>query len=145
MPIAQTGIAAFSDHMPKVLSPKHHAVADYVAAGGFAIIAAAFWNRNRRVAIASLACAGAGTAAALLTDYPGGVTDKISVSTHRRIDMGLAAAASALPNFLGFGDQPEAKFFRIMGIGITAIGAMTDFKRAQRRPFLKAIYPKQSA
>jgi hypothetical protein len=145
MPIAQTGIAAFSDHLPKVLSPKHHAIADYATVGAFAVFAAALWNRNRRAAIASLACAGVGTAAALLTDYPGGVTDKVSLTTHARIDVGLAAAASALPNFLGFGDQPEAKAFRIMGLGITAIGAMTDFKRARRRPFLKTIFPKQSA
>ena len=137
MPIMQKGIAAFSEHLPKVVSPTAHAIADYATLGGFAIMAAVLWKRHRRAAIASLICAGGEAANTLLTDYPGGVADAISFPTHGKIDVGLAAASSSLPNFLEFADEPEAKFFRMMGLGITVVGALTDFRPPRRRPFLK--------
>ena len=137
MPVMQKGVAAFSDHLPKVISPTAHAIADYVALGGFIVGAALLWNRHRRAAIASLACAGGEVANILLTDFPGGVTDVVSFPTHARIDMGLAAATSALPSFLGFADEPEAKFFRAIGLGITVAGAITDFRPRRRRPFIR--------
>jgi len=137
MPMMQKGIAAFSDHMPKVISPKVHAMADYATLGGFLIMSALFWKRHRRAAIGSMACAAAEAANILLTDYPGGVSDIASFQTHGRIDVGLAAISSALPNFMEFSRQPEAKFFRVMGLSITSVGALTDFSsRRQRKPFL---------
>lgn len=137
MPILQKGVNALSGRIPKVLSPKAHAIADYATLGGFVLMGILFWKRHRRAAIASLACAGAEAANTLLTDFPGGVADVISFPTHGHIDVALATAASALPNFLRFADEPEAKFFRMMGLNITAVGAMTDFSSPQRRPQLK--------
>jgi len=130
MPIMQKGIAAFSDHLPKVISPRAHAIADYATLGGFVLMAALFWKRNRRAAIASIACAAAEATNTMLTDFPGGVAKVIDFPTHGRIDLGLAATASALPGLLGFSGEPESRFFTIMGINITAVGAMTDFDAA---------------
>jgi hypothetical protein len=33
----------------------------------------------------------------------------------------------------------------MMGLGITVVGAMTDFKRSRRRPFLKTSAAKRPA
>lgn len=129
MPIVQKGVAAMSNHMPKVISPKGHAIADYITLGGLVAMAALFWKTNKRAAIAAATCAGAEATNTLLTNFPGGVAKVISFPTHGKIDMGLAATCSAMPNFMGFDDEPEAKFFRIMGINITMVGAMTDFRQ----------------
>lgn len=133
MPIMQKGVAALSDRMPKVLSPKQHAIADYITLGGLVLMTAMFWRRNKRAAIASLVCAGVEATNTMLTDFPGGVTDSISFRTHGKIDMGLAATCSALPNFMGFSDEPEAKWFRMMGLNITTVGALTDFDASPYR------------
>jgi hypothetical protein len=45
-----------------------------------------------------------------------------------------------MPNFMGFDDEPEAKFFRIMGLNITTVAALTDFKDTRgRKPRLRRI------
>ena len=137
MPLVQKGILAFSDRIPKVISPTAHAVADYATLGGFILMGALLWKRNRRAAIASLACAGAEAANTLLTDFPGGVAASISFQTHGRIDACLAAAAGSLPNFLAFAEAPEARFFRLMGLNITLVHALTDFGSSQLRPHLR--------
>lgn len=129
MPIVQKGVVVLSNRMPKVLSPKQHAIADYATLGGLVLMGILFWRRNKRAAIASLGCAGAEAANTLLTDFPGGVAKVIRFPTHGKIDMGLAAICSAVPNFLGFEDEPEAKYFRGMGLNITAVGALTNFER----------------
>ena len=136
MPIMQKGIAAFSDHLPKVITPKTHAIADYATLGGFVLMAALFWKKNRRAAVAATACAAAEAANTLLTDFPGGVAKVMDFRTHGRVDLALAAATSALPGFLGFSGKPGGKFFTMMGINITAVGAMTDFdaQPQYRRP-----------
>lgn len=141
MPIMQKGIAAVSDHLPKVISPKAHAVADYATLGGFVLMAALFWRRNRRASIAAIACAAAEATNTLLTDFPGGVAKVIDYRTHGRVDLGLAATASALPGFMGFSGEREGKFFSAMGINITVVGALTDFNAQpwNRRSELRRI------
>ncbi len=140
MPIMQKGVAAFENRMPKVISPKEHAIADYITIGGLVLMGALFWKKNKRAAIAALTCAGAEAANTLLTDFPGGVAKVISFHTHGRIDMGLAATCSAMPNFMSFDDEPEAKYFRIMGLNITTVGALTDFREERpRRSKLRRI------
>ena len=134
MPLLQKGVAAVANKMPKVISPKGHAIADYATIGMWGLMAGMFWNRNKRAAISAMICGAAELATSLITDYPGGVTDAISLSTHLKVDMGLAATATALPNFMGFDDEAEAKWFRIQGIGITGVTAMTQpLELPQRR------------
>jgi hypothetical protein len=126
MPVLQKGVAAISGKMPKIISPKTHSIVDYATIGSFALLAAKYWGRNRRAAIAAAICAGAELVTVLLTDFPGGITNQISLPTHVKIDFGLAAAASAIPSFLRFDDETEAKWFRMLGLNVTTVAAMTD-------------------
>jgi len=126
MPVLQKGVAAVANRMPKVISPKAHSIIDYATIGTWFALGAWMWGRNKRAAISALVCGGAELGTTLMTDFPGGVADVLSFPTHLKIDMGLAATATALPSFMGFDDEDEAKWFRIMGLNITAVGAMTN-------------------
>lgn len=130
MPMVQKGVAAMSNHLPKVISPKGHAMADCLLLGGLAAMGALLWKKNKRASVAALACAGAGTANTLLTDSAGGVAKLINFRSHGKIDMGLAAMCSAVPNFMGFDGEPEAKYFRVVGLGLTVAGVLTDFRQS---------------
>jgi hypothetical protein len=137
MALAQKGLAAAAGRMPKLLSPRSHALADFVMAGVFGLMAVAFWKRNRRAAFAALAFATAETATSLMTDYPGGILPVIDFPTHGKVDTALAAATFAFPNLLDFEDDPEAKYFRFLGLNLTVITGLTDFEnRRERRPLL---------
>lgn len=126
MPVLQKGVAAVANRMPKVISPKAHAIIDYATVGAWFALGAWMMGRSKRAGIGALICGGAELATTLMTDYPGGIADLISFPTHLKIDMGLAATATALPNFLDFDDEDEAKWFRLMGLNMTAAGAMTN-------------------
>ena len=132
MSLLQKGLVATGDKLPKVISPKMHAIMDYATIGLWAMVAARAWGSNRVAALGAVACAGAQLTTVLLTDFPGGVAKVIDFPTHGKIDMGLAAGATALPNIIGIDESSEAKWFRILGINITAETAMTDF--GSRRP-----------
>lgn len=127
MPVLQKGVAALANRMPKVISPKAHAIIDYVTIGTFGLLAYLFWKENKRAAIAATTCGLAELTTALLTDFPGGVAPLISFPTHGRIDMGLAATCVSLPNLMRFDNEPEAKWFRLLGLNITGVTGMTDF------------------
>ena len=126
MPVLQKGVAAVANRMPKVISPKAHAIIDYATVGSWFALGIWMMGRSKRAGISALICGGAELATTLITDFPGGVADVISFPTHLKIDMGLAATATALPNVMGFDDEDEAKWFRIMGLNMTAVGAMTN-------------------
>jgi Na+/proline symporter len=128
MALIQKGVAAATHRMPKRISPRGHALADYTSVGLFALVATLFWKRNPRAAVAALAAGMAQAGTALITDYPGGLRSLIDFPTHGNIDMGLAAMLFTLPNILEFDDSPEAKVFRMMSLGLTAITGLTDFQ-----------------
>lgn len=138
MPVLQKGAAALFGRMPKVITPKAHAIADYATIGMFFVLGSLFWRRDKRAAISAFICGGSELANTLLTDFPGGVADYISFPTHGKIDMGLAAACSALPEFMAFHDRDEAKWFRIMSLQVTAVTAMTDFDQSPARRHRRA-------
>ncbi len=131
MPVLQKGVAAVANRMPKIISPKAHAIIDYATIGTWFALGAWMWRRNKRAAISAMVCGGSELATTLITDFPGGVADVISLPTHLKIDLGLAATATALPDFMGFEGEDEAKWFRIMGLNITAVGAMTNTRRGR--------------
>jgi hypothetical protein len=119
--------------MPKVISPRAHAVLDYVTAatflaGGVLMLAR---KKNKRAGISAVVCGVAETVTSLLTDYPGGISGLISFPTHGKIDMGLAAMAAALPDFMDFGDEREMGFFRAQTVLMTANTGLTDFGRGR--------------
>ena len=112
--------------IPRVVTPKAHAMIDYASVAMFMGAAAWFWRRNRRAARASLMCGSAELALMLLTDYPGGALDLISFRTHRELDYGLAALAAAIPEALAFAGDDETKLFRVQGALITLLGELTQ-------------------
>jgi len=128
MALVETGVRALSNRLPKVISPKTHALIDYGVAGGFFLMAGLMWRSSKRAAIASLACGAAETAVILLTDYPGGVAKLISFEAHGRIDAGISGAVAMLPSLLGFSHQKKSAFFRAQGLGMAATTGMTDFE-----------------
>src|SRR5215475_2320064 len=102
--------------MPDVITPRGHALVDYVIAGAFFGTVGLFWKQNKRAAMASLLCGGAQLGVSMLTDYPGGVRPAIHFSTRRKLDLGLAAMTAAMPKFLNFEDEPQRRFFTTQGI-----------------------------
>ncbi len=132
MPLWQEGLRIATGKMPKAVQPSTHALIDCAIAGSFLLLAARFWQSNRRAAIGSLICGGAAAANIVLTDYPGGALDVISYKTHGRIDGGLAGITAAVPRLMGFADAPEAKVFGAMALVETVVTSVTDFQHYQR-------------
>ena len=127
MALLQKGVALAARRMPKMISPRSHAVLDYAIAGSFLVMGALFWKRSRRAAVGALFCGGATTAVSLLTDYPGGVKKVIPYPLHGTIDGGLVAMTAAIPRLMNIEKEHEAKFFSRQALAKTAITAMTDF------------------
>lgn len=128
MPLVNKAVETVSNKLPKVISPRVHAVIDYVTVGSFILLGTLFWKNNKRAAVAAWCCGAAEATNTLLTDFPGGVTDVISFETHGKIDAAIAGTAASLPNLLGFSGEPEAKHFRMQGAMIAAVTGMTNFK-----------------
>jgi len=127
MALTDVGVKMLTTRLPKVISPKQHAIIDYAAvAGGFLALAPILWKRKKRAAIASLACGAMELTTNLLTDYPGGVAKVISFPTHIKIDAGFAGVVASLPSLMGFSDYWAATFFRLQGLSIAAVGGLTQ-------------------
>ena len=134
MALLAKSIQVMGKAMPKVLSPKAHAIADYSTAALFLAGSALFWGRSKRAVAGSLICGTAGIAVAALTDYPGGIKTGISFPLHKRIDFGLASMAATMPAFLAFEDDRETAFFRMQSALIALVATLTDFE-----PQLRAV------
>ena len=137
MPILNSAVQIAAKPFPRAISPKTHAIIDYITVGSFFMTAARFWGRSKRAAIAALISGGAELAISLLTNYPGGVKKVINFRTHREIDFGLGAMTATMPEFLAFKDENERKFFLAQGAMITAVSELTRFPdkavRAERK------------
>jgi len=127
MPILDQAAKLATRKMPKVITPKAHAVIDYAIAASFFAMAASLWRRNRRAAVGALLCGATKTVTSLCTDYPGGVVNKISLRTHGNIDLGLSTAVASLPDVFRFGGEPESNLFRLQGIALATVTGLTDF------------------
>jgi hypothetical protein len=128
MAIVDTSVKALSHRLPKVISPKTHAIIDYATAGSFLLTGALLWKRHKRAAIGSIVCGAIEANTAMMTDYPGGVAKLISFETHGKIDSGFAGFVGLLPSLLGFSDKKESWFFRGQAMGLAAVTGMTDFQ-----------------
>lgn len=129
MPMLNAAAKLVAKPVPKFISPKGHAVIDYMTAGSFLMSAALFWRRNKHASLAALICGAAELAVNLLTNYPGGMKKAISFRAHGDIDLGLAAMAATMPEFLAFKDDDEKKFFLAQGVIITLTRELTEFPR----------------
>jgi hypothetical protein len=72
MPILNSLVRMAMKPLPHMISPRAHAIFDYVAAGSMFASAAWLWPRNKRASVAPLICAGTELGVGMLTDYPGG-------------------------------------------------------------------------
>jgi hypothetical protein len=70
---------------PRAISPKAHAIVDYITIGSFFTSALWFWGRSKRAAVAALISGGAELAVNLLTNYSGGVKKVITFAKHREL------------------------------------------------------------
>ncbi|HVN22207.1 MAG TPA: hypothetical protein VMU05_25700 [Dongiaceae bacterium] len=127
MPMLNNVVKMAAKPIPDILSPGAHAILDYMIAGACFATAGLFWRQNKRAAVAALLCGGAQLGVSMLTDYPGGVRKAIKFPTRRKLDLGLAAMAAAMPEFLNFEDEPQRKFFTAQGVLITAANELTRF------------------
>jgi hypothetical protein len=116
-----------------MLTPKAHALVDYVTAASFLIGAGLFWHRNKRAALAALICGSSKIGVSLLTDYPGGVAKVIDFRTRREIDLGLGAMIATMPDFLAFKDDSARTFFLAQGALIAASTELTQLPEKVRR------------
>ncbi len=133
MPMLQRVVAAGAGKLPKVIDPRLHAIIDYAVVGSFLAMGAVFWKRGaKKAAVSALLCGGGAAVNSLITDYPGGLVRKMSFRTHGHIDMGLAAVTASLPEFMGFADDAEGRFFSGQAIAETAVTGMTDFEAEPR-------------
>lgn len=133
MPILNSMTKVAAKPLPRMISPKAHAILDYVIVGTFLASAGWFWRRNKRAAIASLLSGGATLAVSLMTDYPGGVRKVIHYPVRREIDLGIAAMVATMPEFLAFKNEPQRKFFVAEGALITAVNELAQIPEPRRR------------
>lgn len=131
MPILNRTAKLIAKPLPRMIRPKTHAALDYISVASFLTSALWFWKRNKRVAVAGLICGGAALVVDLLTDYPGGVKPLISYGKHLEMDLGLAAVAATMPEFLAFNYDPEKKFFLAQG-AITTLASELSQARISR-------------
>jgi hypothetical protein len=124
----QKGTAIFSKRLPKVLGPATHTVIDYSVAGLFFTAGILFWKRHKSASLSALLCGSGVLLNSLFTDYPGGVVPAISFETHGRIDIGLAALATAIPGLMDFSSDAQARFFEATAIAETLATGFTDYR-----------------
>jgi hypothetical protein len=127
MPVLNSLVKVAAKPLPRMITPRAHAVLDYVIAGSFFATAALFWRRNKRASIAALICGSTRLAVGLLTDYPGGSRKPIRFHARHDVDLGLAAMTAAMPEFFAFQDEPQKNFFIAQGVLTTAANELTQF------------------
>jgi hypothetical protein len=113
--------------MPRIIDRRTHAALDYLTTSYFLILAAYYWDSNKRAAATALINAGAVLGVSMFTDYPGALVRKIPFETHGKIDMMQASMAAGLPVLLGFGTDAAAVPFEFQALDEAAIILATDW------------------
>ena len=139
MPLLDQLAKRAADRLPSVVGPRTHSIAHYAIAGTFAAFGVAAWRRNQRAAISAFGCALFLTTTGVLTDCPGGLVRELPFAAHGRMDIGLAALAAALPGFMGFEKQSEARFFHVQAAVLGGLAGLTDFLGTRERRQLRHL------
>ncbi len=126
MPLLEKGVQAVTNRMPKVISPKTHAIIDYAFIGSFVVAGLLAWKNHKKAAISCFITAGAEATTAMLTDFPGGVWPVISYRTHLKMDAGMSGLIGTMPNLMGFGSESPAWFFRSQAMSLAAVTGLSD-------------------
>ena len=127
MALFHKGASIFSTRLPKVLGPGTHSIVDYSVAAIFFTAGALFWSRHKRASISALLCGTGSLLNGLFTDYPAGAVRAIGFETHGKIDIGLAGLTASMPGLMGFGDDPQARFFEATAVAETLASGFTDY------------------
>ncbi len=135
MPMLYAAADNLTRRLPKLLSPKAHAIADYATIGSFLLAGAILWRNHKQAAQGAFLCAGAEIALNLLTDYPGGVASAVSFPAHGKIDIGIAALTATMPELLSF--RHGRKFFLVQSAAITAAANLTRFNPSRNAPRIR--------
>jgi hypothetical protein len=133
MALLQKSVTAFSNRLPKVLGPGAHCIIDYSIAALFFSAGALFWRRHKSASVSALLCGAGVMLNTLFTDYPGGVVRAVNFETHGKIDMGLAGISATIPRLMGFGDDPQARFFEATAVAETLAAGFTDYGTESER------------
>ena len=59
MALINSAIGIATKQLPKAVTPKAHAVIDYISIGTFFLTGALYWRRHKRAALSAFICAGA--------------------------------------------------------------------------------------
>lgn len=117
--------------VPRVIDRRTHAVLDYLTTSYFLILAAYFWDSNKRAAATALINGGAVLGVSMFTDYPGALARKIPFETHGKIDMMQAGMAAGLPLLLGFATDAAAMPFKMQALNEGLVVMATDWERRE--------------
>ncbi len=113
---------------PRLIDRRTHAVLDYLTTSYFLILAAYFWNSNKRAAATALINGGAVLGISMFTDYPGALARKIPFETHGKIDIMQAGMAAGLPLLLGFATDAAALPFKMQAMNEAVVVMATDWE-----------------
>jgi hypothetical protein len=113
---------------PRVIDRRTHAVLDYLTTSYFLILAAYFWDSNKRAAATALINGGAVLGVSMFTDYPGAIARRIPFETHGKIDLMQAGMAAGLPLLLGFATDAAAMPFKMQALNEAVVVMATDWE-----------------
>jgi len=134
MAVILSAADSLTRRLPKLLSPKAHAAADYLTAGIFFAASALFLRTHRRAALGAAACGGLKLISSALTDYDGDGSNLISLPLHSKAaDFGIAALSATMPELLGFNEGGPRRFFVAQAVAMTAMTNLTDFNADSSR------------
>ena len=117
-------------HQRRGIPAAQHSVLDYAVAGTFFAMGAVYMKSHRRAATLAFVNGAIVLGMSMLTDYPGGLHRKLSFRSHRSGDVIQAALAGLGPMLLGFGSDPQAKFFYGQAASGAAVICATDWDAA---------------
>lgn len=119
--------------MKKVLSPKTHAILDYMLAILF-ILSPMLFGFGGVAATWAYLIGIAYLAVSLLTQYPLGALKLIPFPVHGVLESVMAAVWIIMPWLFGFANIAAARnFFIIAGIALLLVAFLTDYKAAESR------------
>src|SRR5947209_5726018 len=113
--------------LPKVISPRGHAIADWALFAGTLGAAYCMGRKNRIAGLCALSTALVEGTNVAFSDFPGGIVRKASFPTHGRLGLGNLPMFAALPALMGFANRPESLFFYGQVGRAALVIAMTDF------------------
>jgi len=145
MAVALSAADAVTRRLPKLLPPKAHAAGDYAMAGIFLAASTLFWRSNKRAALGAAACGGLKLVSSALTDYDGDNSNLLSLSLHRRTDIGIAALIAAAPELISIKEPRVKRFFLLQAIAMIALANLTDFTAAPTRRRLFKVRARERA